>query len=154
MIILRIREFKNDVVSSDITMSSCIGILLHTRSWNNEALIFAAMPILFCVGNDDLITNYATVSKQIITKFVNLIKAICHATSFISSLCYFHRPVFVQFSVSPPHCLSRQFSRPYSVISSLTFTRIVNNMSCSFQGCVGQSGTDNKVQALTTREEG
>ena len=95
MIILRIREFKNDVVSSDITMSSCIGILLHTRSWNNEALIFAAMPILFCVGNDDLITNHATVSKQIITKFVNLIKVICHTTSFISSLCYFHRPVFV-----------------------------------------------------------
>ena len=123
---------------SDITTSSGIGILQHHSSQNNEGLIFATMLILFCVGNDDLITNHATASKQIITKFVNLIKAICHATSFISSLCYFHRPVFVQFSVSPPPCLSRQFSRPYSVISSLAFTRIVNKMSRSFQGCVGQ----------------
>ena len=62
---------------------------------NNDCLIFAEIPILFCVicvrndGNDDLITYHATVSKQIITKFVNVIKAIRHATSFISCSMWF-----------------------------------------------------------------
>ena len=44
---------------------------------------------VICVKNDDLITNHATVSKQIITKFVNVIKVIRRAASFIKSPLWF-----------------------------------------------------------------